>query len=141
MSRGINEIKKIISHVIKELKSKNTFFGKLQVMKLMFLIEHLDIQTDKLTKKGCLGNEFIIYYLGPFSFEVSEAYDTLSLEEIEKLSKEELPPEIKRRINYIIEKYGNKNGIELQEICMNKLGISPIEKSRYFGVSVREILK
>jgi hypothetical protein len=132
--------KEIICYIIKKLKSQSTFFGKLQLMKLMFLVEHLDINTDKLVRKGFLGNEFIIYYLGPFSFEISKIYDELNPKEIET-SVIELSPEVKQRVDKLIERYGNKDGLELQKICMEKLGISPVEKNKYFGLSVKKILK
>lgn len=46
-------------------------------MKLMFLLEHYDPEKGKLTKKQFLGNEFIIYRFGVFSFDVMRDYINL----------------------------------------------------------------
>jgi len=44
--------------------------GRLKLMKLMFLLEHYDFDKNKLTNQKIIGNNFIIYHHGPFSFEV-----------------------------------------------------------------------
>ncbi len=136
VSKEIN--KKVISYIIRRLKEKNSFFGKVQVMKLMFLVDHLNLENDKIEKKSLLGNDYYIYYLGPMSFEVSEIYDSLKEEEIEKLEPE---GEIKEKVDKILEDFGNKDGFTLQKICMDKLGIKPEEKKRYFGFKISEIIK
>ncbi|MGC8985056.1 MAG: hypothetical protein ACP5JZ_07490, partial [Thermosulfidibacteraceae bacterium] len=128
--------KKVVSYIIRKLKERNSFFGKVQVMKLMFLVDHLNLENDKIERKSLLGNDYYIYYLGPMSFEVLEVYDNLKEEEIEKLEPE---GKIKEKVDEILKNYGNKDGFTLQKICMEKLGIK--EKGKYFGFKISEIVK
>jgi len=62
--------KNVLIYLIKRLMERKSFYGKLQVMKLIFLIEHYDAETKTIREDSLLGNEYYIYYLGPFSFEV-----------------------------------------------------------------------
>jgi len=136
-----------IIYLIKKLKDKVE--GKKKIMKLMFLIEHYDPEKSKLTKTKSVGNTFEIYYYGVFSKEVMECFDKLVKEDIIggefpiKLKKEvepELEDALKRKIDKIIEEFGNKSGIELEIETLNMLGIKPYEKEKYFGLKVEEII-
>jgi len=129
--------KKVLLYLIKKLKEKRTFTGKVQIMKLMFLIDHYDLNKEKLTKNSFLGNEYYIYYLGPFSFEVSEDYDNLK----EETCTNELDEKIKEKVDKIIEKFGMYNGEALQEITLEMLKITPKDKGKFMGLKVNEILK
>nr|MDO8062812.1 hypothetical protein [Candidatus Freyrarchaeum guaymaensis] len=46
-------------------------------MKLMFLVEHFNPKRGILAERPRLGNQFLIYYYGVFSFEVMEAFEEL----------------------------------------------------------------
>ena len=46
-------------------------------MKLMFLVEHFNPKWGILAESPRLGNQFLIYYYGVFSFEVMEAFEEL----------------------------------------------------------------
>ena len=135
----VNTNKKVLLYLIKKLKEKNTFTGKVQIMKLMFLIDHYDLNKEKLTKNSFLGNEYYIYYLGPFSFEVSEDYD--NLKEETSTNEFELDEKIKEKVDKIIEKFGKYNGEALQEITLKMLEITPKDKGKFIGLKVNEILK
>ena len=137
----------IIIYLIKKLKDKVE--GKKKIMKLMFLIEHYDPEKGKLTKTKSVGNTFEIYYYGVFSREVMECFDKLVKEDIIggefpiKLKKEvepELEDALKRKIDKIIEEFGNKSGFELEIETLNMLGIKPYEKEKYFGLEVEDII-
>ena len=135
-----------IIYLIKKLKDKVE--SKKKIMKLMFLIEHYDPEEGKLTKTKSIGNTFEIYYYGVFSKEVMECFDKLVKENVVeefpiKLKKEvepKLEDALKRKIDKIIEKFGNKSGIELEIETLNMLGIKPYEKEKYFGLKVEEII-
>jgi len=131
--------KKVLIYVIKKLRERRSFYGKLQVMKLMFLIDHFDVESKILTKNSFLGNEYIIYHFGPFSFEVSEEYDRIKDEELKNEVK--LEEKIKEKVDLIIENFGKFNGWTLQEKCMKMLGISIEEKYKFMGLKISEIVK
>jgi hypothetical protein len=137
----VNLNKKVLLYVIRRLKERGTFFGKLQVMKLMFLIDHLDVKgkKEKISKESFLGNEYIIYHFGPFSFKVSEEYDMIKDEELKNEVK--LDEKIREKVDLIIDKFGKFDGWTLQEKCMEMLGISLQEKGRFMGLKMKEILK
>ena len=80
-------------------------------------------------------NDFRIYYLGPFSFEVSEVYDNLKIEK-----NVEIENELKEKIDKIVDMFGNKSWEELEIISLKLLGINPEEKDKYFGIPIKEIL-
>lgn len=131
--------KKVLIYVIKKLKERRSFYGKLQVMKLMFLIDHFDVEREVLTKNSFLGNEYIIYHFGPFSFEVSEEYDKIGDEELKNEVK--LEEKIKEKVDLIVEKFGKFDGWTLQEKCMEMFGISIEEKNKFMGMKISEIVK
>lgn len=130
--------KKVLIYVIKKLRERRSFYGKLQVMKLMFLIDHFDVESKILTKNSFLGNEYIIYHFGPFSFEVSEEYDKIGDEELKNEVK--LEEKIKEKVDLIIENFGKFDGWTLQEKCMKMLGISIEEKNKFMGLKIIEVL-
>jgi hypothetical protein len=76
--------KDVLIYLIKSLMDKKSFYGKLQVMKLMFLIEHFNPEKRRIEKKSLLNNKYYIYDLGPFSFEISDEFDKLKEKDLER---------------------------------------------------------
>ncbi len=136
----------VILYLIKKLKDKTE--GRKKVMKLMFLIEHYNLKSGKIEKKSLLGNKYLIYYYGVFSFEVMKSYNKLlkdgkikeGLYPVASVNEVRLPEKIKEKINKIIHIFGNKHGYELEVLTLKKMGIEPYEKSRFFGKSINEII-
>jgi len=127
--------------------------GRLKLMKLMFLLEHYDFDKNKLTNQKIIGNNFIIYHHGPFSFEVynellkmikdktisEEGYSirsNINLDDIEK----KLPENISKKIKKILSEFGEFNGFELENKTMNMLNIKKEEKSKFLGTPVEVII-
>ena len=147
-----------VLYTIKRLVEKDgEIKGRKKLMKIMFLIEHLDLKTKKLMPDGILGNDFIIYKYGPFSFEVMNKFSelkqksfinekvfTISLSEkgIEFINKEkeEIPEEIKKKINKIVNEYGKLNGWELENLSLKLLGITREEKESFLGNPVSVVI-
>lgn len=118
-------------------------------MKLMFLIEHFDPETGKLTRRHLLGNRFFIYHYGVFSFDVMNSYEELVREgKIRdtyplRLGREvgvRLDEELERAVEGIIEKFGDYTGFDLELATLEMLKIIPFEKDAFFGREVDEIL-
>jgi len=130
--------KEIISYIISKLKERGSFYGKVQTMKLMFLVEHFNIEKKRIEKNSLLGNEYRIYYLGPMSFEVSDAYDEL---EIDKIKEVKIDEKLKEKVDKILELFGNFDGLTLQDKCLELMRIPLKEKSKYFGCKISEIVK
>ena len=126
-------------YVIRRLKEIGTFFGKLQVMKLMFLIEHYDAGTKTIREDSLLGNEYYIYYLGPFSFEVSKEFDKLKEENLKEEVK--LDEDLKKKVDFVIDNFEMNDGRTLQKFCLNLLNISVEEKGKYMRFKIKEVLE
>jgi hypothetical protein len=131
--------KNVLIYLIKRLMEKKSFFGKLQVMKLMFLIDHFNPEKRRIEKKSLLNNKYYIYDLGPFSFEISEEFDKLKEKDLER--KIELDESIRNKVDLIIEKFGGIEQRILNKKCMEMLGITIENKGRFLGFRVDEIVK
>ena len=131
--------KNVLIYLIKRLMNKKSFHGKLQVMKLMFLIEHYDAETKTIREDSLLGNEYYIYYLGPFSFEVSKEFDRLKEEDLKEEIK--LDEDLKKKVDFVIDNFGMNDGRNLQKFCLNLLNISMEEKGKYMGFKIKEVLE
>lgn len=139
--------KQVILYIIKKLGKDCE--GRKKLMKLMFLVDHYNIELDKINEKSLLGNEYFIYYYGVFSFDVMESYNELVREKkVENsfpikssVNEIQLPEEIKRKIDTILKEFGNKSGYQLEVLTLEKLGIKPFEKEKFFGKNIREIIK
>jgi hypothetical protein len=85
-----------------------------------------------------LGNEYYIYYFGPFSFEVSKEFDRLK----EDLKEEvKLDEDLKKKVEFVIDNFGMNDGRTLQKFCLNLLNISVEEKGKYMGFKIKEVLE
>ncbi len=142
-----NNTENVILYIINKLGEK--IEGRKKLMKLMFLVEHFDVKKHGLVKTKLMGNDFLIYYYGVFSFDVKKAYDSLvSKNKI----KDKFPIELKQkgqiklnedfggRIDDIISDFGEMSGYELEIKTLDMLGIKPFEKGKFFGKSVKEII-
>jgi uncharacterized protein YwgA len=125
---------------------------RIKLMKLMFFVEHYDVRTSKLSLNKTLGNNFVIYHYGPFSFEVYKKFlelvndkniiegpfikSNVELKEV----RTNLPPEIYEKIEFVLKKFGNLTGKELEIKSFEMLGIKPEEKSKFFGLPVEVMI-
>jgi len=148
MSKDNKTIKEIIIYLLDNLGSN--IEGKKKIMKLMFLLEHYDVEGDKLTSEHFLGNKFNIYYYGVFSRDVMNTMEEMIREgditdgfplKSSKKSDVSLDDVIKSKVDNIIEKFGNNTGYFLEVKTLKMLGIQPHEKNQYFGQSIENILK
>ena len=140
-----------------------------KLQKLVFLTEYyLDnskVSTSKLTND--LNYNFIIYYYGPFSWELYADVDMLVDKGylIEKYQHGDIYDEfikgyyiyeltengIKKALNYkgddferinrIINLFKDKNADELEKICYKLLNLNEKLKDKVFGYSTEEYLK
>ncbi len=143
-----DKTKKIILYILNSLGSK--IEGKKKLMKLMFLIEHYDLSSDKLNPSGFLGNNFKIYFYGVFSSSIMRSVQDLIDEKKIKegfplvlIDRTELVLEegLRKRVDGIINKFGNNSGYKLEVSTLGMLNIQPHEKGEYFGQEIGTILK
>ena len=139
--------KNIILYLIQTLGDK--IEGKKKIMKLMFLLEHYDFKLKKIVENQSIGNEFFIYYYGVFSTEVMQSISSLTSE---RKIKDGLPlklgsnagiklePETQSKVDEVITKFGDISGYKLEVGTLKLLGITPSEKDKYMGESVKDIL-
>jgi hypothetical protein len=138
--------------IIYILSKNNDIDGRMKLMKLMFLLEHYNLKKQKLTVEKRIGNNFIIYRRGVFSFEVYKSFLRLVknkiIEEDRSLGtnfnvkeiQEKVPNELLNDINIIISKFGKLSGIDLELKTLNMLNITKEEKSEYFGLPVEVLI-
>ncbi len=140
--------KNVILYLLRRLSGQVD--GKKKLMKLMFLVEHFDPERRVLVEKPRLGNQFLIYYYGVFSFEVAECYEELVGEGrvagwpptvTGQEGEAALDEGLKRVVDRVVEEFGGLTGYELEVETLKMLGIEPYEKDRFFGKEVREIIK
>lgn len=140
---------KIILYLINRLGNK--IEGRKKLMKLMFLVEHYDIELKKLTRKGLLGNTFLIYYYGVFSSDIKDYVtgmtrrgvikDGFPLETTEKtIGKIEPEQQLKEKVEKIMSVFGEKSGYQLEVETMRMMGIEPSNKKKFFRKPVSEII-
>ena len=139
--------KSIILYLIQSLGDK--IEGKKKIMKLMFLLEHYDFCLKKVVEKQNIGNDFFIYYYGVFSTEVMQSISSLSSEgkikdglplKLSSKTSFELEPETKKRVDEVITKFGDISGYKLEIGTLKLLGITPSDKDKHMGESVKELL-
>jgi len=139
--------KNVIVYLLKKLGGHVE--GRKKLMKLLFLIEHFDVRSEKITKHRTLGNRFFIYYYGVFSSDVMDSYTRLVGEgKIEdglpislKVEDEiKLDEGLVEKIDKIVEKFGKDTGYGLEKKTLRMLGIEPFEKDSYFGKEIEQIL-
>lgn len=147
---------------IKHFSRESGIKGRKKLMKLMFFLEHLNLEQDELVPDRCYGkNEFIIYNYGPFSFDVMNNIEKLKGENKvtekqgikpfvisltkegkdkakkigEKLSKEKI-----QRVEKIKERFISKPGWKLEKESLEYLGITEEDKNSLKGTPVRVVI-
>ena len=144
----LTKTQKVILYLIKKLG--RLMEGRKKLMKLMFLIEYYDPELGKLKREPLLGNEFIIYHYGVFSFDVMDEYISLvsrkiiseyPMKIIHNIDLEDLEEDIKLRVDSIISLFGNKYASDLEEETLKMLGLSKEMKVKFFGMNVNEIIR
>jgi len=141
------KIRDVLVYLVRKLGSKSE--GRKKLMKLAFLVEHLDVRSGRLRREPRLGDVFFIYYYGVFSFDVMREYENLVREGVlvdgypVKLGCEvetRLEEGLKRDVDEILEHYGDRSGYELELETLRMLGIEPHEKDLYFGKRVDKLV-
>ncbi len=144
-NKKLTEGQEIMIMIIENLRESTE--GRKKLMKLMFLLQHYDLENDKLVKEGFLDNEFIIYRYGVFSFDVMNDYIELVNEKIiferpmRIVDREfKLEESTLNRIICILERFGQKHGFELEKDTLKMLGLDLDTKKKYFGESVTNFI-
>ncbi len=148
MDNQSKKTQKIILYIMNRLGSNVE--GKKKIMKLMFLLEHFDVDQTKLVKKQFLGNLFFIYNYGVFSREVMDSYNNLIKKGYIKdgfplrTSKQysiSLDETTKEKVDKIVEMFGDKKGYTLEVDTLEMVGIKPYEKGKFFGNNIDTLIK
>jgi len=143
--KELTQSQKIMIMIIENLKE--TTEGRKKLMKLMFLLQHYDLEKNKLVEKGFLDNEFIIYRYGVFSFDVMNDYIDLVNEKIifERPMRTvdrrfELDEKTINRIISILERFGQKHGFELEKDTLEMLGLNLETKENFIGEPITKFI-
>lgn len=127
--------------------------GRKKLIKLMFLIEHYNPLDNKLHLRKFIGNKFIIYRYGVYSFDVRGDY--FKLDELRIITEDpiiktkqndivdlvDLSYRTKSRIDDIIKEFGLKRGSKLESETLRMLGLDKSTKRYFIGVDVREFIR
>ena len=120
-----------------------------KLVKLMFLINYIDPDTGSLKPEPRFGIDFYLYDNGFSSVEVIK-----KIEELERMGifsydvgfhyyyrdfVPDLPDDLRRVIDYVVENYGDKSGDELVDLIAKMVGL-PSDWGSYKGLSLPEIL-
>lgn len=143
----ISRNQEVLSYLIDRLGTRNKSRKKL--MKLMFLVEHYDLNSEKLTDKQFLGNDFIIYKYGVFSSDVMEDLLELNtkgiLEDYPIRLLKEIPFDLKKEItsreDSILMRFGDKFGYQLENFTLGLLHLNKETKKKYLGQSVIPLIR
>jgi hypothetical protein len=143
--QNLTKRQKIMLYLINKL---NEIEGRKKLMKLMFLVEHYNVELKKLTKKSSTDNGFIIYHYGVFSFKVFDDYLDLHKKDLieespirTKIQDIELEPELQKQVDSIIELFGDKTGAHLETETLKMLGHTIESKREVSGVEVNTLIK
>ena len=143
--------KRVIRYIISKLSDDKTG-GRTKLMKLMFLIEHYDIEKESIKLVPEIGNDFIIYNYGVFSFsiynslislirsgEVKEDGFRLYLNNSKKVENIK-DAKLNKQINNILNKFGGNSKKQLEEFTLKLLGIPITKKIEFMGIPVKNII-
>ncbi len=151
-SLKLSKSQKVLVYLVDQfVKRRQPLDARKKLMKLMFLIEHYDAEQEKLTATKKLGNKFIIYNYGVFSFDVMEDYISLSRDNIlveeddtiktTKGTSVTLDEKTKLCVDRIINIFGNKRAFELECETLEMMNLTKFTKMDVFGQDVRKVIK
>jgi len=120
----IDEKKAILTYLISKLNEKVDQVGKTTVQKMVYFLK----------RRGLVDYEYTLYHYGPYSFEVEseieqlKTSDTLSISwDLDRgyfirvindhLSLDELDENMKKDVDFLVEKFGQKRAKELSLIA------------------------
>ncbi len=133
--------------------------GRTKFMKLVFLVEHFDPETEVASAEPRFGvfDDFHIYDYGPFSRDVMDAFDDLKsdgvVEESDEFVNGRRGKVIERsrqdsvgeqfdtdEFTQIVKRFGDETGSTLADRSLELLGIESSEKEQYQYTDVSELL-
>lgn len=127
--------------------------GRIKLMKLFFLVEYFDTKHKHLTLEQKIGNPFVVYRFGPFSFSVFNSFLKLvkdnsisefnhTLQSNVDISKIEnkIPEDIKQKTDDILNEFGKVESKSLENKTLELLGINQIDKAKFFGMPVEVLI-
>jgi hypothetical protein len=142
----------IIKYMLSHLTNDNTG-GRTKLMKLIFLVEHYDPVEKSVKVMPRVGNDFIIYNYGVFSFsvydslirliksgEITEDHFKLSVNENIKKGSNTVDNKLISCIDNILNEFGDMDKKGLETFTLKLLKISPDKKTDFMGVPVREVI-
>lgn len=143
----LTQKQKVIAYLIGKLGTRNE--GRKKLMKLLFLVEHFDPTKERLIKKGLLGNDFIIYRYGVFSFDVMGDYTSLinrgliGEQPIKMLEGTPIPLDesLKSRIDDIVYKFGGYSSYHLEISTLEMLKLNKQTKLKHQGEDVSDFIE
>jgi hypothetical protein len=124
-----------------------------KLQKLMFLVEHYNLRLEQLRTLGLLGNKFIIYHFGVFSFDVrndyfeldslglTTDYPTIKVKNGAAIRRIDLDDKTKYVIDKILGKFGKDAPWKLEDETLEMLGYDRETKYQVFGRPVTELIK
>ncbi len=149
--------------VINRLVKKGLYGGRLKLMKIMFFLEHFSFECNSLVSNKLFNkSDFFIHKFGPFSFDVMDGISDMKkggliketddsstklatltqmgTQTVESLN-DSMSTDLIKRVDKVIELFGEKCGKELERLSLEYLKIKPEEKINYIGKSVSEIIE
>lgn len=124
-----------------------------KLVKLVFLINYIDPETGSLRSEPRLGVDFYLYDGGFSSMEVLRR-----IEDLERMGifsydvgfhyyykdlVPDLPEDLRRVVDYVVDNYGDKSGDELDVLIIRMVGLPSLSSNwgSYKGLSLSEIIR
>lgn len=160
-NRSLESDEKLLSLIGNCIQNGNVN-GRKKLMKLVFFMEYLDFNENRLsTDVGWDDFDFIIYSYGPFSHDVMDEFDKLKEKKWIKEKREFMGYEIElteegeeklesisnkideeetKRLQELCERFSKKKGGSLERKSLEYLGITKEEKKNFMGTPVEVII-
>ena len=142
----------LIENVLLHLTAKldDRIESRKKLMKLMFLVNYIDPDTDELLPEPRLGTDFYLYENGFFNVDVLSRIEVLEKNKVidyekgfdpfykDKLPK--IPEDLEKVIDHVVRMYGDMSGEELTKYTIKMAGLDPedrnsIEMNKGFALS------
>jgi len=144
--------------------SKGQLLGRMKLMKLVFFSEYWQGDEGQLTPEKQFGgfDDFKIYKYGPFSEKLLHTFDSLKNHNLVTEQEQMYGPtqinltenghriaedvrkrfssDEERQLHQITSTFGDKDGNELEDESLERLGITREEKSNHQGRSVEALI-